>query len=476
MSHGKRNPTVRILRATLLLGVAFALVAGANWAARRCNLRWDLTRLSSHTLSQRTLEVLAGLNQNVKVTAFHPGLAPEALTDLLDEFARRSGGRVATEVLDPVQNLGYAAQFGNKIDVSEKRVFIQAGKSREQLDCTETPLDENRLAAALYRTANDASKVYFLRGHDEYDWKSKSPEGLGKLAAALEELNLRVESLELATAGKIPADCRVLVIAGARTTPGEEEYREIRRYLQDGGHVLFLVESAFRTAGGTPTAQEGRMNPSWNEVLDEWGVHVGDDVVVDLSNHLGQDLGCPAVSTYPDHDKIVKGLGITFYIRPRSISFNRNEKRKVLYAPLVRSMGEETSWAETDRTLYTRYDQGEDLAGPVTIGAVLLQDPTTWKDGKAAKLVVIGDADFVQNQYTNKYSNLDLVLNSITWLAQREVLAGEERNAPPEARLEMTARDLKLAVGGLALAPLAAAGLGAGVWARRGRGRGRGRR
>jgi ABC-type uncharacterized transport system involved in gliding motility auxiliary subunit len=112
---------------------------------------------------------------------------------------------------------------------------------------------------------------------------------------------------------------------------------------------------------------------------------------------------------------------------------------------------------------------GKDLPGPVTIAAVLMQDPKTWKDGRQTKIVVIGDADFVTNQYTGRYSNLELVVNSVSWLAQREILLGDENQAPPEARLEMTSRDLKLAVGGLSLVPIAAALIGAAVWARRGR-------
>ncbi len=462
----KLHTLFRFGRGVLTLTAATALLVGANWAAHNHNLRWDLTVSRSHSLGPRTLQILGGLAENVKLTAFYPGVAPESVSDLLDEFGRNSGGRVTTELLDPLHNLGYAAQFGNKIDAGERVVYITAGKQRESLDCSEKPLDENRLSAAIYRVATEKRKVYFLKGHNEYGWQNPEADGYSKLATALEELNLHVSGLELSTAGRVPDDCGVLIVGGARSAAGPDEQKEIRRYLDEGGHALFLVESAHRTQAAELTELEKRLNPTWNEVLSDWGVTMGDDVVVDVANHMGQDVGCPATSKYPDHDKIIKGLGITFYVRPRSIAFARPEKRQVLFAPLVTTLENETSWAETDKKLFIQFTPGKDVQGPVTIAAVLMQDPKSWKDGRQTKLVVIGDADFVTNQYTGRYSNLDLVVNSVSWLAQREILLGDENQAPPEARLEMTSRDLKLAVGGLCMVPLAAALLGMAVWVR----------
>ncbi|MBI2944056.1 MAG: GldG family protein [Candidatus Wallbacteria bacterium] len=462
-----RNFLRTLARATCVAG-ALALVAGINWVATRENRRFDLTARKVHSLGEKTLQILRGLKSPISITALYPGVAPEAVADLLGEFRRAAGGIVTTEIVDPLQNLGYAAQFGNRIDAQERRVVIQAGKAREEIDCTETPLDEGRLASAIYRAVTESSTVYFLRGHNEYEFESPEPDGLSRLATSLRDLQFKVEGLGLAGAGaKVPDDCRVLVIAGARTTPSDEEKKEISRYLDDGGHALFLVESAIRTPSGTLTEQEQRANPTWNDVLSRWGVTMGDNVAVDISNHMGQDIGCPATSKYPDHDKIVKGLGITFYVRPRSISFVKPSDRQVLFAPLVQTVSGETSWAETDRTLYVHFDEGQDLRGPVTIGSVLLQDPKTWKDGKSTKLVVLGDADFVTNQYTNRYSNLDLVVNSIAWLAQREMLAPAEKTGTPEQRLEMTAGDIKLAVGGIAVFPVLVMLFGLNVWLRR---------
>ncbi len=458
---------INVVRATLWIVAAAGLLIGVNWTAHDYNQRLDLTTLGTHTLGPKTLQILAHLDREIEIVALYPGVPPDRVKDLFSEFTRVTGGKVSTDIVDPLQNLAYAAQFSSKIDVSERRIIIQAGKRQEQLNTTKIPLDEARLAAAVYRVSTDPGKVYFLTGHKEYEWnghEGQDPEGMGRFAASLEESNLTVDSLELATHGEIPEDCGVLVIAGARLQPDPEEVELIREYMENGGSVLLMVESAIRTPTGTFTELQKRMNPTWNDLLKHWGITVADDVVVDLSNHLGQDIGCPATSKYPDHDKVVAGLGITFYLRPRSIAYEKPKDKNLLYAPLVTTANAETSWGETDKTLYSHFDKGVDTPGPVTIASVMAQDPKDWKNGRGTKLIVIGDADFATNQFADRYSNLDLVVNSVSWLAQREVILPDKADLPPEARLQMTAKDIKLALLGLAAVPLLGLFLGLTVW------------
>jgi len=189
------------------------------------------------------------------------------------------------------------------------------------------------------------------------------------------------------------------------------------------------------------------------------------------ANHVGQDVGCPAISTYPPHDKIVNDLGVTFYIRPRSLTFTKKSSGLVRFASLVKTMGDQTSWGETDPTLFVHYDEGKDVPGPVDIAAVLVREPDrnpaspdAYK--QSTKMIVISNSGFVSNEFAGRYSNLDFVVNCIAWLADREpMLDSKSRTEAP--KLEVTDKDLRRATVIMGMTPLIIMSFGILVWWRR---------
>ena len=76
------------------------------------------------------------------------------------------------------------------------------------------------------------------------------------------------------------------------------------------------------------------------------------------------------------------------------------------------------SWAETDiasiNSGQVAPDEGIDLMGPVSL-AVAASNATS-----GARVLVVGDAEFVTNQGYAAYGNGDLILNSVNWSANQE--------------------------------------------------------
>src|SRR5262249_55775103 len=68
-----------------------------------------------------------------------------------------------------------------------------------------------------------------------------------------------------------------------------------------------------------------------------------------------------------------------------------------------------------------KYEPGKDQKGPLTIGAAASKAVDSKKE---ARLVVIGDSDFVSNGVIKAqgFRNSDLFLNSVNWLAEDEDL------------------------------------------------------
>jgi gliding motility-associatede transport system auxiliary component len=142
------------------------------------------------------------------------------------------------------------------------------------------------------------------------------------------------------------------------------------------------------------------------------------------------------------------------------------------------------SWAETDLAgLFTgktaENNKDRDVQGPVSLGAAVTEEikganaATPKKDGDESKkvearLVVIGDSDFVTNSLLGVQGNRDLFLNTLNWLSQQENLISIRPKDPDDRRITLTA-DQQRWVKLLALLVLPAAIFGAGIfnWSRR---------
>ncbi|MFH0762791.1 MAG: Gldg family protein [Candidatus Omnitrophota bacterium] len=421
-----------------------ALLAGANYLSYRYNARWDITKAKQHTLAESTGIVIKDLRQEVRIVAFYVGIPPKYLEDLLKEYERRSEGKIKTEIIDPIVQIGYAAQFGSVISGKERRVMVLSGGERKDIDFTDQPLPEELLTNAIIQVARDSRKAYFLTGHGEYGIFDDGDNGLSLLKGMLTANNVEAKTVMLGIEEGIPDDCDVLIIAGPRNPLTEEEEGVVKAYLEKGGDALFLIENTPVTTPDKPlTEEEKRRNPSLNNIFKDWGISIADDIVVDLSNHIGQDVGCPATRNYLPHYAIIKNLDYTFYIRPRSISVLEDRPKSVEAAPVVLTESKESSWGEADRTLNVGFDEGIDRPGPVPIAYVIWK-PKEEDRPSDTRIIVFTDADFLSNAFIDKYSNAEMGLNVISWLSDLDYRIFIDSKDIKVQRLDLTSKQKRM--------------------------------
>ncbi|MFT7373566.1 MAG: hypothetical protein ACI9T9_002266 [Oleiphilaceae bacterium] len=459
----------RGMMASLLIFAASFTVA-INYLAFSLPYRWDVTQAKQHTLENSTIDYIESLKVEVNLTAFYVGLPPKYLVDQLHEYARVSRGKVTTEIIDPIENIGYAAQFGNVISGKERKLIVRSGEERRDIDFTEASLSEEKIINAIVRVTRDKRRVYFLTGHEEYDISNEKDQGLSYFANLLDTNNIISKSLMLGVENSIPKDCDVLIIAGPRNELTEQENSLIDAYLQQGGDALFLIEHTVVGSPGTKlTEQELRSNPALNNLLNPWGVHVESDIVVDLSNHIQSDIGSPATKNYLPHKAITEGLDYTFYVRPRSISVLADRRPGTKLVPIVLTATKDNSWGETNRHQEIRFDKGIDRAGPVPISFVILGERGGETENQSlsdTRIIVFTDADFLSNAYIKQYSNAQLGLNIVNWLSELDyqVIVGQEE--VKVERLDLTSKQRRMIAAILFLIPLFIALWGVGVWRR----------
>jgi len=443
------------------------LLVFVNIVAHQYDKRWDLTKARQHTLSESTIDYIKDLTKEVKMTALHVGIPPRYLEDMFKEYERRSDGLIKTEIIDPIVNIGYAAQFGNIITGKQKKIVVQSGVERRDIDFTRELLTEELLTNAIIRVTRESRNVYFLEGHQEYNRADDDDSGISILDKLLTQNNITTKSLFLETAASIPEDCDVLVIAGAKTHLTLKEKKIIQEYLKWGGDALFLIEHTLVTTPDKPlTEEELALNPSLNEILNNWGVRIHNDVVVDLASHASGDVGSPATNNYLSHRAIVAGLDYTFYVRPRSISLVSNRRKSLKVAPLVLTLSKEKSWGETDRTLKIQFDEILDRRGPVPIAFVIWETKEE-EEPSDTRIIVFTDADFLTNAYIGSYSNAQMGLNAINWLSELDYKVFVDQKEFKVDRLDLTSKQKKLIIIILILMPVVIGIFGVGVWMQR---------
>jgi len=422
----------------ILVALWSALFIEVNILAYRYNKRWDLTKAKQHTLSDSTKDFIENLQKNIHLTAFYVGLPPKYLEDLFREYQRLSNGKITAEIIDPIVQIGYAAQFGSVIKGKERKVFVQSDKEKREVDFTDEILSEEKLTNAIVRVTRSIRRAYFLIGHNEHNIYEDDETGLKVFEAMMTANNIISQRLMLGIKGEIPEDCDVLIIAGPKGHLTESEEDIIQEYLRDGGDALFLIENVIvTTPDGTLTEEERHKNPSLNNILNDWGINIADDVVVDLSSHASGDVGSPATRNYMAHKSIVNDLDYTFFVRPRSISIRKGRRATVKVAPIVLTASEGSSWGETNRHLQVKFDEGIDRAGPVPIAFAIWEQK---KEGEESdtRIIVITDADFLTNAFIGQYSNARLGLNAVNWLSETDYQVLVDKKDIDIERLDLT--------------------------------------
>ncbi|MCA9407547.1 MAG: GldG family protein [Candidatus Omnitrophica bacterium] len=454
-----RNPK-KVLFFVLLIFFNMLAYIGINYAAYKNNIRFDVTQFKQHTLSENTLKLITSLKENLKISILYVGFPPKYLEDLLKEYERLSEGKISTEIIDPIIQIGYAAQFGQIIQGKERKAVVQSGNERADVDFSQTPLTEDLLNNAIKSVTRKARAVYFLTGHNEYPLFNNEDNGLSKFTKYLMTNNVIAKELVLTNNENIPTDCSVLIIPGPKENLSELEENIIRDYLKGGGDALFLIENVVVTTPDKPlTEDEIDKNPSLNSLLNEWGVNVNQDIVVDLASHASGDVGSPATRNYMAHQDIIKNIDYTFYIRPRSISLEKDRRESIKAVPFILTQSKEQSWGETNRTLEVKFDAGVDRPGPVPIGFVIFEPLAEdllkdIKSNKGTRIIVVSDADFLTNAYVDYYNNAEMGLRIINWLAQLDYEVFVEKDFTKVEEFNLTSQQKRMVIALLYIFPV----------------------
>jgi ABC-type uncharacterized transport system involved in gliding motility auxiliary subunit len=430
--------TVAVVSAIVALGILVAV----NYLAVRHNKRWDLTAAKQYTLSDQTRKILEGLQKPVTIKVFAPSTDFQRFRERLDEY-QYATKQVSTEYIDMIKQPTRAQQY--QVQTVGTVVFEYDGRTERVASDGEQELT-NGLIKVVQGTQQ---KVYFVLGHGEKSMDGSGNDSYSVVSTSLGSENYTVDKLVLAQQTDVPADASVLIIAGPKTDLFAPEVDMLKRYLAKGGKVLLMLDP--------PDKPESGAIPNLTGLLTDWGIEVGNNVVVDVSS-IGRMVGTgpetPIAASYQPHPITERFELLTAYRLARSVAPIAGGTSGKFPQALVDTSP--NSWGETDiKTLSTTgevkrdVDKG-DKAGPVSLAAAV-SSPATDVPAPAAgakpedtakpetRIVVFGDSDFASNGWLGFQGNRDLFLNTVNWLSKQENLIAIRPRDPQDRGITMTA-------------------------------------
>ena len=388
--RGKGSAMFRLSTSASVV-LALAAATAALVFAVRLDVSLEAPLGGEARFSQRTLGILSESRGETTATCFVPRKDSRfrSVSRLLRSLARESaalgGSRISVVHVDPHWNLGESDRL-LRDGVKSPSIVFSSGRRRIAL-----PLDdgwgERACASAILRLTVPPSRnaVYWTVGHGEASVSDYGPSGMSDIARDLAHEGYRNFNLDLADGSKVPPECALIVVAGARKEFSRSEIARLDSFLRHGGRLLVLAE-------GPESALLSTLMPSWGALIAGTAAKPGRTL-------SGTDAVISEFGAHPVSEPLT-GMQIVL-------------ERPVLFAPSA-AAGYSTG---ADRIEFTPLAVLDSQPAAVMLerGAGAGADTTI----RPTRIALLGDASFIRNARLEACANAnrDFLLNVFSYLS-----------------------------------------------------------
>lgn len=404
--------------------VVGGLIVVANVFVSLNERRWDLTEQGVYSLSDKSVKVVSGLQRPLRLVAIEaPQLHDKEQTrELLSLYKFSNDKQVSFEIIDPRSRPVEVDTLGMK---PGNLLYVEYGEGAAKAISRLNQIDEQSVTNAIIKlTRGAAKKLYYVQGHGEPALESMGQGGMKDFVGALGDEHLTVEGLLLAKTGKVPDDAAAVVVAAPTRPIPQAERDAIVQYGNNGGRLLLFANA------------EDRDSEDVRTLAQAFGIEVGRDVVLDEQLRLfsGPQIAVQFVAQSFGAHPITAGFSAA-----QPVVFSFASSVTAPKAPAAGSMYTEllkagpNSWAEKNvDALFsaegaTASRDPEDTKGAIPIGVALERQVSTGAQSSSAedfkkmtRVVVFGDATWIENGGLAAMGNRDLVLNAVNWVTGEE--------------------------------------------------------
>ncbi len=456
----KRKSFIYSSNLLLVIVLVLGILTIINYFFAKNHYRMDFTETKLHSLSDQSVSVLKGLDDDVNIKLFfREGNYGRASMGHLMEIYSYHSNKIKYEFIDPDKNPGLIKRY----EIAEDGTTIfECGEKESRI----TSSSEEDITNAIIKISREGKKViYFLEGHGEASLEETGDNGYSIAKDELEKLAYEVKKLALALEDNFPDDISLLVIPGPQKDLLPNELETIKKYIQSGGRVFFMTDP--ETA------------PVLTPYLEEYGVKLESDLIVDtVSRLLGGDYFMPVVNEYEPHSITDKFRYATFFPYARSVSPTEEKPEGINLEVIAKSS--QNSWSERqlDEQEVT-FNEEDDVGGPISLAMVATiqpkqgtqpeqQPPDDITPKPEGRIAVFGDSDFVTNRYYYLSGNGNFFLNTVNWLTEEEdLIAIQPKTSFPRIIQLSPSQGRLIFFVSLIILPLAVLITGISIWVRR---------
>jgi ABC-type uncharacterized transport system involved in gliding motility auxiliary subunit len=433
----KRSGSITGIYKAVQFIVIFAVVVFVYLISDAVKWKLDLTSTRLYSFSQETTDVLSSLTNDLEIKLFKPSQrTAHPVIDYQENLLRRyeaSSRHITLEMIDPVQNPVLAEDYG--IKENGIAVFIYDNNQyhvriNEIYEIDQRTGDMSYKGEAAYTSAiksllyHMTKNVYVLKGHGEIQPADKTSFGFSGIFERLQQEFVKITPLDLLQFTRVPEDAGALVIGNPSRPFTVDELKKIKDYLNDGGNVMVMLE--FNT------------HFLINDILKNMGLFYRPNLIVEEENfipQLGKAVFVPRMVQHPDITLPILRSQLNIVLHTAAgIDRLPVEEKPDRYRYSIRTLLRtsdhaygETSADEIRSGSVTK--DAKDIPGPLDVAFAVRREEEriiTNVRGEVetniieARMVTIGDTDFVNNINYDRYANADFFLNSMNFLLKRE--------------------------------------------------------
>jgi gliding motility-associatede transport system auxiliary component len=466
MKKKTMNSTIGIVLIVVIL-VLVNLIANTKFA------RLDLTEDKLYSLSNASKEVVRGIEEPVTIKVFaSKNLSPRLndtkrfLNDILSGYKAYGSNNFRYEFVDPGsdEKLEKEAQdykippfqenVWNKDKLELKKVYlglvILYGEKQEVIPTLQSTSGlEYSITSMLKRiTSQQDLEVAFLFGHGEPHYQETIAQATNILLS-----NCKVSGVDLADGKEIPENVDILLIVKPTQPFSEVDKLKVDQFVMKGGKLAWMYSPV------NTDIQQGMANDV-QLGLDDWtsnyGFRVNSDLVADMNSSMvsiQERRGFftvqntvnypffPNITEFDANSEVANSLEMVSLFFPSSIDTSYARNANINLTPMFYT-------GEYSMSQVGRYDISANKTlnkaifnrSNMVLGAQLEgtfksffadRDFPTPEDGETtiqeadlitesapdSRMIVIGDGNFIQDEYLRNPSNLFLLLNAVDWLA-----------------------------------------------------------
>lgn len=387
----------------VLFSTTIALLA---WLSNKYNFESDWTKNNRNTLSNVSIKLLQQIPEPVKITTFIPAgnlLSNRQYIEELIAKYKKYKNDITLEIINPDTAPDLVRQL--KVTNYGEVVVEYEGRNEHIIR-----LNEQTLTNALQRLLRQGERrLLFVSGHGERKTDGSANFDWSDFAEKLKIKGIKTGLLKLNETPDIPK-VDAVVIASPQTDFLPGEVKLIVDYVKRGGNLLWLQDPGNSLFGLQPLA-------------DLLGINFYPGTIVDPTAQMMNvnDPSFAVITNYPQHAITRDFQYISLF--PKAVGIvHEKVKEDWLAEAFLQTVPR--SWSETGILKGAiDYNANKDFVGPLTIGLALTRKDDNkkkkdvTKNTKIQRIVIIGDGDFVSNQYLGNQGNLNIGHNIINWIS-----------------------------------------------------------